>query len=222
MVFLTFLKTVDELVYELMSWLIFYPLTLWRSITRPLTMMAYADTELSDDDQGRYAEALSPPLFLLISLLLSHGFELALIGQSSVVRNTHGLAGLVHDDSSLILLRLLLFSLIPMIMATLFVRARRAPVTRETLQGPFYSQCYAVAPFSLGLNLGTQLAEQPERWLQLAGGTLVTGAFLFILITEIRWFAQSGAGRWASATGRAVGGLLLSFALMIGVALLLN
>lgn len=222
MVFLTFLKTVDELVYELMSWLVFYPLTLWRSLTRPLTMMAYADAELGDDDKGRYAEALSPPLFLLVSLLLAHGIELALVGQSEVVRSSRGLAGLIRDDGSLILFRLLLFSAIPMIMATLLVRGRGEPVTRETLRPPFYSQCYAVGPLALGLGLGTALTYQAAAPLHWAGRLLILASLLFLLVTEIRWFAGTGPSGWGRAAARALGGLLLSFLLLALVALLVR
>ena len=49
------LKSLEELLYELVSWLLFYPITMWRSVLKPLNMMRYADTEL------------------LITLLLSQG-----------------------------------------------------------------------------------------------------------------------------------------------------
>ena len=34
--FLKLIQSLDELLYEIMSWLIFYPVTLWRALTRPL------------------------------------------------------------------------------------------------------------------------------------------------------------------------------------------
>jgi len=37
--FLIFLKSFEVFLYELMSWLVFYPRTLWRSVRRPLEMM---------------------------------------------------------------------------------------------------------------------------------------------------------------------------------------
>lgn len=46
--FMKLLKSLEELLYELVSWLLFYPLTMWRSVVRPLSMMRYADTELAD------------------------------------------------------------------------------------------------------------------------------------------------------------------------------
>lgn len=46
--FLKLIQSLDELLYEIMSWLVFYPVTLWRTLTKPLTMMTYSETELGD------------------------------------------------------------------------------------------------------------------------------------------------------------------------------
>lgn len=67
------LKSLEELLYELVSWLLFYPITMWRSVLKPLNMMRYADTELADRPEDQSEDTLSPPLFLLITLLLSQG-----------------------------------------------------------------------------------------------------------------------------------------------------
>jgi hypothetical protein len=37
--FFKLLQSLDELLYEIMSWLIFYPITLWRAVTRPRVTM---------------------------------------------------------------------------------------------------------------------------------------------------------------------------------------
>lgn len=66
--FLKLFESLDELLYEIMSWLVFYPITLWRAIAHPLRMMNYADAELGDSETEQYTDALSPPLFLLLSL----------------------------------------------------------------------------------------------------------------------------------------------------------
>ena len=71
--FMQLLQALDELLYEIMSWLVFFPLTLWRSLTRPLRTMDYSDRELAGQAEQQYDDTLSPPLFLLIALLVSHG-----------------------------------------------------------------------------------------------------------------------------------------------------
>ena len=68
--FMQLITSLDELLYEVMSWLIFFPVTLWRALRRPVEMMVYADTELSDAEDQQYIDTLNPPM-LLPSLLLA-------------------------------------------------------------------------------------------------------------------------------------------------------
>lgn len=103
--FLKLIRSLDELLYEIMSWLIFYPVTLWRALTRPLKMMDYSDAEQGDAEDQQYSDTLSPPLFLLLTLVLCHAVELSLVGQNAVILRRTGLGGLVNDDSTFILLR---------------------------------------------------------------------------------------------------------------------
>jgi hypothetical protein len=89
--FMKWINSLDEILYEVMSWLVFFPLTLWRSVTRPLGMMNYADDQLTLSDSEQYAAALSPPLFLALSLLTAHGFSLALEQVDKIVADRNGL-----------------------------------------------------------------------------------------------------------------------------------
>ena len=68
--FLKILRSFEEFVFEATSWLIFYPLTMWRILRRPLATMEYSDREQSDTDDKRYDDALSPPLVLLATIVL--------------------------------------------------------------------------------------------------------------------------------------------------------
>ena len=166
--FLTILKSLDDLLYEVMSWLVFYRLTLWRALTQPLVMMRYADTELKDAPERQYTDVLSPPLFLLLTLLISHMVELAVIGDSPLIASRRGLAVLISDDTSLIALRMVAFATFPLTMAVRMVRAKRQKLERETLKLPFYSQCYAAGPlalmFSVGTTLGCRMRAASAAW----------------------------------------------------------
>lgn len=59
--FMKWLNSLDELLYEVMSWLVFYPLTLWRTLLQPIGMMKYADRQLDLPEAEQYTDALSPP-----------------------------------------------------------------------------------------------------------------------------------------------------------------
>ena len=37
--FMKIIESLDEALYTVMGWLVFYPLTLWRALVRPLAMM---------------------------------------------------------------------------------------------------------------------------------------------------------------------------------------
>ncbi|QHL90464.1 hypothetical protein GVO57_05975 [Sphingomonas changnyeongensis] len=70
--FMKLLKSFEELLYEVMVMLVFYPRTLYLTLRHPQRMMDYADTELGDVLSEQYDDTLSPPLFLMICLALSH------------------------------------------------------------------------------------------------------------------------------------------------------
>jgi hypothetical protein len=211
--FMQLLSSLDELLYELMSWLIFYPITLWRTLRRPLLMMDYADAELGDAVEEQYTDTLSPPLFLVVSLLISHLIELALIGDSGIVKRTDKLAALVSDDTSLLLLRLLIFSLFPIVMAANLLRCQHQRLTRDTLKPPFYSQCYVTAPFALAMGLAATLSQCREAWAQLAGAALIPVALLWYGTLQSLWFAHhlrvSRLRGFAEASLAMIGALLL-------------
>lgn len=56
---LKILRSFEEFLFEAISWLIFYPLTLWRVLRDPLAAMEYSDREQADAEERRYDDALS-------------------------------------------------------------------------------------------------------------------------------------------------------------------
>ena len=195
--FFKLLQSLDDLLYEVMAWLVFYPVTLWRAIRHPQRMMRYADAELVDDVGEQYSDTLSPPLFLLISLIISHAIELLAIGQSTLVTRTAGLDRLIDSDSTLIVLRVLVFSLFPLGMATRLVQRQKIGLNRKTLRPPFYSQCYVAAPFALVVGIAAILLKLEPTSLRVAGLVLMLAALLGYGALQARWFAlHLGESHW--------------------------
>lgn len=184
------LKSLDELLYEVMSWLVFFPITLWRIIRHPLDMMNYSDVEQQDAESDQYTDTLSPPLFLLLALIISHALEIALVGENGLITSKHGLASLISNDTNLIALRIVLFSLFPLAMSARLVRGLRLRLDRDTLKAPFYSQCYAAALFALGTGLATLLISQHERNILLAGLALQIVVLAWYGILQTLWFSR--------------------------------
>jgi hypothetical protein len=216
--FMQWLNSLDELLFEILSWVIFFPITLWRIIRHPLSMMAYADAQLALPEDDQYGDALSPPIFLVLSLLLAQALELTLVGTNAIVRSRHGLASLVDDNTSLLLLRLILFGIFPLLMATRLVRKRGAGLDRKALKPPFYAQCYLAAPFALTLGIGGTMMTQPWDRVRLAGVVVAVVALLAYGIVQTRWFAVQLNVPRARAFIHASFGMVESIVIATGVA----
>ncbi|WP_269716484.1 hypothetical protein [Caulobacter sp. NIBR2454] len=184
------LNSLDELIFRVMSWLLFYPLTLWRTLRSPAAMMTYAERELTYTEDKRYDDAVSPPLFLFLSVLVSHAIELALVGDSPMIANRHGLSAVVDDDSSLLMLRVIFFGLFPLVMAVILLRRRGIKLMQQSLKGPFYAQCYVAAPYALAVSLSASLLQTHRTWILLAGLALLAIALVWYVAVQALWFAR--------------------------------
>jgi len=184
------LTQLDELLYGVMTGLVLYPITLWRIIRRPWSMMDYADRELVEPEEKQFTDTIRPPLFLLASVLVSHAVELSLVGANPLIKDTHLLAGLVKDDTSLIVLRMIFFSVFPLMMSVRLVRRQKLGLNRATLKLPFYSQCYVAAPFALTMGLASTLSRTVWPWAPGAALAMLVVASAWYLVVEARWFSQ--------------------------------
>lgn len=214
------INSLDELLYEVMSWLLFFPLTLWRSIVHPFAMMDYADAQLALPDDEQYGAALSPPLFLAIALLIAHAVAMALGEVDTIVADRHGLAGLVNDDASALVLRLVVFASFSLFTATRMVRRRGLPIDRNALRAPFYAQCYPTGVFALGIGIGISLARTTMPTTYMGGIGLVVASIVYYVIVETRWFAMKLETGYISAIGAVAITLFEAFTLFLIVGFL--
>ena len=93
--FIGIIRSLEELLYEVMSWLIFYPRTLWRTLTNPAAVTAYSDAEQNDRPDEQYTDTLSPPLLLMITMVLGglwHGAAISYVIWGAL----HGLFLILH------------------------------------------------------------------------------------------------------------------------------
>ena len=77
--FLIFLKSFEVLLYEVMSWLVFYPRTMWRSIRHPLSLMERTEDELKLTPAEQFRDVVSPPIFLLLTVVAANGIEVPFV-----------------------------------------------------------------------------------------------------------------------------------------------
>jgi len=215
--FMKLLRSFEEFLFEATSWLVFYPLTLWRVLVRPLETMAYSDAEQGDDEAGRYDDALTPPLFLLITVVLMNG--IALMAHLPKPRLAGTLQHAIFDSpQNAALFRALIFSLIPLVAAVLLLRRQGVRLSRESLRPPFYAQCYLAGPCAV-IMIGGGIIFQRQDVSNLYGLLLMLAGLAWFLTAQTRWFAGRLGIGVVRAAGLAIWALVL--ALVFFVALLI-
>ncbi len=211
---LTILRSVEELLYEVMSWLLFYPRTLAATLRHPLKTMRYSDQEQRDKPEKQYLETLSPPLFLVLSILLAHGIELAF-----GFRTESGGSGLgrfvVGNDQNLLAFRALMFSLHPLLFAWVGLKLSGKKIDRDTLRAPFFAQCYLSGATSILVSLASLGVRDPREWTTLLGVGVVIAASVWYVGVQRLWLMRVEgltplrAWIWAIGTFMAATGLVL-------------
>ena len=214
--FMKLLRSFEEFLFEATSWLVFYPLTFWRVLVHPLRTMAYSDAEQGDDEEGRYDDALTPPLFLLITVVLMNLIALvAHLPQPEAGGGT--LRHAVFDSpQNAALFRALIFSLIPLVAAVTLLRRQGVRLSRQTLRAPFYAQCYLAGPCAVAV-IGGGIIFLRHDLPNLAGLLLMLVGIAWFLTAQTLWFSvRLGIGR-PRAAGVAVGGLLLAWVMVLAI-----
>jgi hypothetical protein len=209
------LQSVEELLYEVMSWLLFYPRTLLMTLRHPLRTMRYSDREQQDKPEKQYLETLSPPLFLVLSILVAHGLEL-LFGVPLTDEPNPVSRFVTANDQNLLAFRALMFSLHPLVFAWAFLRLSGRKIDRESLRTPFFAQCYLAGATSILISLGSLGAQDPAIWTTLAGVAIVVVTTVWYVAVQRLWLmAAPGmttlrAWIWAIALYAATTGLVVA------------
>src|SRR4051812_22597915 len=182
-----------------MSWLVFYPRTMWRSIRHPLRLMERTEDELKLAPAEQFRDVVSPPIFLLLTVVAANGIEVAVVGNNRLIDEGIGLATMITDNTSLILFRLVAFATLPVISGVFALAAMRRPVDRETLQPVFYGQCFVTTPVVLLFSTAATITRLPQPDANIPATLLFITAALFYIAVEACWFV------WESKRSAAIG-----------------
>lgn len=194
-------RSIEELLYEIASWALFFPLTLWKCIRAPIRMMRYGAAELTDKTEHRFAEALSPPILLILTLVLLHLLELP--PPADLAR---AMPWLFEDARNLLIFRAGVFGLLPLFCAALDLHRKGARVTRETLRPPFYSHCYLATPFILSVEIALIIADLPISGIVPLA--LTVGAMGWYVAALAVWIGRETGIGIARALARAAATLI--------------
>lgn len=215
--FLKILRSLEELVYEIVTWLLLYPRTLWRSIRHPVSMLAGTARELERPPDSRFLDQVSPVLFLLLSLLLAQAVGLALRVQMPEDERVRA-SPVFGSAQNLLLFRALLFASYPLTIAQGVLRRQGTRIDRETLRAPFFAHCYLATPFVLVASVASSVARRPEAGAIAASVVLACAALLWYgaTLTRVVQAALSvGQGRAALTVLRLL--LLATVVLALGI-----
>jgi hypothetical protein len=184
-------------------------------------MMDYADTELGDVQSEQYADTLSPPLFLMICLAISHGIFISVNPQG-----TSALPDVLRQTEHLLAFRLFLFSLFSVTMALRLLNLLGLELDRESLRAPFYSQCFVTAPVAMALGLATSMPYLLGRVGAEVAWVTVLAVGTWYLYQQAQWFRGKldiGLLRaWWIAVSTASVTAIISIAILVGTATVLD
>lgn len=187
--FLQILRSLEDLLYQVMTWLVFYPRTMWQVIRHPVVMIDYSDKEQADTPDQQYTDTLSPPLFLLLTILLSHAIELSF--ETRIDTPAAGVRKLLtNSEESLLLLRAVLFSIYPLVFAVGLLKRSEKPLDTITLRAPFFSQCYLGALYALLISLSTIVGRAGFDHAQWVGAGIGLATTIWFVSIQTLWFAE--------------------------------
>ncbi|MDY0980966.1 MULTISPECIES: hypothetical protein [Stenotrophomonas] len=209
--FLKLLRSLEEFLYELCTWFLFFPRTLYRVVMHPRRMAQYVNTELTQKLERQFDDAISPPMFLMLAVLVAHGVELLMhqtvAGTSELSRTVMG------NEESLLLYRSITFAIWPLIATVHLLRRKRVPMTRESLRRPFFMQCYLTAPFAVALSTSMVFVRLPgelSTTLGIATGVVSAGWYLVVQASWLKvalqrsWLNSVLSALWVFALGTAI------------------
>jgi hypothetical protein len=182
--FMKLLKSLDDFLYEVVGWIVFYPITLLRSVLNPVEMLRYSDRELLEPDEEQYTDTFNPPIFLLITLLITY-----LLGK--VIQPQIKLSNLISKDTDLLLFRGVIFSIFPVLMAVDLLKHQKKRIDRVALRPLFYGQCFIAAPFALVASIAGLLFEFQKAPQMIAGLLIFLVALCWYVAVEVIWFSST-------------------------------
>lgn len=220
--FLKLLRSLEEFLYELCTWFLFFPRTLYRVVAHPRRMAQYVDTELKEKLERQFDDAISPPMFLMLAVLVAHGVELMLhqqvVGTGALSRQVFG------NEESLLLYRSITFAIWPLVTTTHLLRRKHVPMTRESLRRPFFMQCYLTAPFAVALSTSMVFVRLPGQLSTTLGITVGMIAALWYAVVQAGWLKVALQRSWLNTILSTVWVLVLGSLIntTIGMILLSN
>lgn len=218
---LKLIRSFGDLLFEVLSWLIYYPRTLWLVLKHPLRMIEYSNHEQRDRDEEQYSDTLSPPLLLLLTIVLLHALEVGLGRAGEIQARNAAIQSILDSDQNLVLLRSFLFGLLPLFAALHWVRKRDLPLERRNLRPPFFGQCYIAAIHALQVSAATLVGGAGFKGASVFGLLIAVASVTWYLTVQAMQFRRSLDLIWLRAVGSALWVYLVALLYLLALALII-
>jgi hypothetical protein len=142
--FVKLIQSLQELVFEIVVWILLLPKTLFRALVRPDLMVKYVNSELQKEPEKQFDDLVSPVLFYLLLAVIPAAFytwtgqeTTGQVGPLSPLTENNVLASAITTSISLLIYLVWIEGL------------NRRPLRRSGLRRLFFIQCYLVTPAQL-------------------------------------------------------------------------
>lgn len=146
-------KVIEQGIYDVMMWILFFPLTLGRMIIRPRKTLAYVREQALEDPDLAFTDAMRPAIFLAIAIIIGNFFspdDFETLRKAAP--NEFGKA-IYATWMTAAAFSVVAACLIPLVGALLLDLLTPGKITRATMRIPFDQQCYIGAPSTLAFAL---------------------------------------------------------------------
>jgi hypothetical protein len=182
-------KLIEQGVYDVMMWILFFPLTVLRMIVSPRRTLRYVREQAALDPDTAFSDAMRPALFLAIAIILGSFIS---PDDIDVLRATtsSALGKMVYGSwTSITAFSMIALCLVPLVGALLLDLLTPGKVSRESLRVPFDQQCYIGAPSILVLTLLGGIG--PSLLGIAASGIAAAAALAWVVVVEYFYFRDN-------------------------------
>lgn len=211
-------KSLDELIFDILMWVIFYPYTLVRVLIWPGYMIGYAAEELRKDPEKSdlFDRGLSPPVFLFLSIVIAW-----MIAPDAPVsaQSQSAIAGIINGSvMSLLTYRLALYCVFPFAGALIFEWRTPGSISHHSFRLPFYQQAYLCAPLAIVFSITTVVATRIRDTDVLAFTALALIAIVvWYYWSQVVFFRRTMDSSWPAAAFWGLLSVCLGISFLIGL-----
>jgi hypothetical protein len=137
------LHSIEGAIFEVASWILYIPKTLFQTLFHPAWIQGYVSAEWSKEPPDRFTEHMSPVLLWLIAGVVPSTL-LTLLAKASIALAS-AFANLARNFEQLVVLLAVSLAIQPLAFSVGTLLLAKKPLDKESLKRQFYIQCLCYA-----------------------------------------------------------------------------